>query len=399
MKRTSLLILFSLLFACKDVDENQIRRLGTPSSAKSQAPYLFKDGHDQIFLSWIEEANDMAYLKISQLQNNNWSDAITISSGTDWFINWADYPIGATDGNGNFIQSLLVKSGNSTYAYDVKLFTSNNSIDWSAPKLLHHDSTQTEHGFVSMLPYENGFLAAWLDGRNTAGNDHPTHNHDHNQHAGAMTLRAAILDTNAQKIMEWELDDRVCDCCQTTAALTSKGPVVIYRNRSDEEIRDIYISRLIDNNWTNPQSIYNDNWEVFGCPVNGPRADALANTLGIAWFTAANDNAQVKVIFSKDAGATFAPPIVISENEAIGRVDLVMLDEESAMISWMEGKEIKAMRVNSNGQTEKPLVISTSTAKRASGFPQMLKAGDRIIFAWTDEEEGIIKTANLSIKK
>jgi hypothetical protein len=398
MRRTPFLILVSL-FACTNLDEHQIGELDSPTAPKSQAPYLFKDSHDQVFLSWIEEVNDMAYLKISQLHTNTWSDAKTISSGTGWFINWADYPIGAADGNGNFIHSLLVKSGHSTYAYDVKLFTSKNTFDWTAPKLLHHDSTQTEHGFVSILPYENGFLTAWLDGRNTAGNNHHAHNHDHDHHAGAMTLRAAILDTNADKIIEWELDDRVCDCCQTTAALTSNGPVVIYRNRSDEEIRDIYISRLIDNNWTIPKSIYNDKWEVFGCPVNGPRADALANTLGVAWFTAANDNAQVKVIFSKDGGATFAPPIIISENEAIGRVDLVMLDEESAMISWMEGKAIKAMRVYSNGQTEKPLIISTSTAKRASGFPQMLKADNRIIFAWTDEEEGIIKTANLSIKK
>ena len=39
------------------------------------------------------------------------------------------------------------------------------------------------------------------------------------------------------------LDARACDCCQTDAAMTSAGPVVVYRNRTEEEIRDIYIAR------------------------------------------------------------------------------------------------------------------------------------------------------------
>ena len=36
-----------------------------------------------------------------------------------------------------------------------------------------------------------------------------------------------------------ELDPKVCDCCQTAAAVTDDGPVVVYRNRSDQELRDI----------------------------------------------------------------------------------------------------------------------------------------------------------------
>ena len=50
-----------------------------------------------------------------------------------------------------------------------------------------------------------------------------------------MTLRYASFDGEGNKIEESLLDDKVCDCCQTDAAMTSKGPIIVYRNRSDEE--------------------------------------------------------------------------------------------------------------------------------------------------------------------
>ena len=76
-------------------------------------------------------------------------------------------------------------------------------------------------------------------------------------------------------------------------------------------------------------------WEIAGCPVNGPRADAIGNNLGIAWFAAPDNKPEVKVIFSDDGGASFGDPIIIDKKYPIGRVDLVMLDHERAMVSWL----------------------------------------------------------------
>ena len=42
----------------------------------------------------------------------------------------------------------------------------------------------------------------------------------HEGHHGAMSLRAAIIDGKGNKISEWELDNKTCDCCQTSAAIT-----------------------------------------------------------------------------------------------------------------------------------------------------------------------------------
>jgi len=131
--------------------------------------------------------------------------------------------------------------------------------------------------------------------------------------------------------------------------------------------------------------------------VNGPRADAIGNNLAIAWFSSPEGNASVRVIFSADGGATFGEPVKIDEGKAIGRVDVVMLDKDNAMVSWMEGSEIKAMKVNRDGSKGSSITIASSSDARTSGFPQMTKSGSKLIFAWTDDKEKIIKTASVSL--
>ena len=56
---------------------------------------------------------------------------------------------------------------------------------------------------------------------------------------------------------EVPLDTRICDCCQTSVARTSDGPVIVYRDRSPEEIRDIYIVRRVGRTWTAPAAVSN----------------------------------------------------------------------------------------------------------------------------------------------
>lgn len=396
MNKYFLLLFLAALSSCTTSDkkasqEVAINFIETPTKTSSGEPYLFTDTNGNTFLSWIEVSDGKNFLKFSKLENENWSEPRMISSGEDWFVNWADYPLIAANGK-QLIAHYLGKSGKGTFAYDVMITTSQDEGNtWSEPKPVHDDAKEAEHGFVSLLPYGNNFLVVWLDGRNTVMEG--VENHE--GHHGQMSLRAAIVDKNGVKSNEWELDNRTCDCCQTIATLTDNGPVVIYRDRSDEEIRDMSIVRFVDGQWTQPKTVYADNWKISGCPVNGPRADALGNTLAIAWFSSPEGNASVRVIFSADGGATFGEPVKIDEGKAIGRVDVVMLDNDCAMVSWMEGSQIKAVKVNRDGSKGSSITIASSSDARSSGFPQMTKSGNKLIFAWTDDKEKIIKTARV----
>ena len=395
------LVLCVIASACsskKDSAEQkaQITLLSSPSQSNSAEPYLFTDGDSSVYLSWIEKTEEKSNFKFSKLSNGNWSEPVTIASGNTWFVNWADYPMIAVNGT-NFVAHFLDKSGNGTYAYDVKITTSNDKgANWLEAIVLHDDKKQAEHGFVTLLPYDNNFFVTWLDGRNTAMEGMEDKDH-HGGHHGAMSLRAAIIDTKGNKINEWELDNKTCDCCQTTAAITANGPVVIYRDRSDDEIRDMSIVRLIDNQWTAPKSIYSDNWKIAGCPVNGPRVTGDGTNLAVAWFSAASDTSRVNVSFSTDGGETFSKPIRVDEGEAIGRVDVAFISDNSVMVCWMEGAVIKAAKVNFDGTKEPSVTIASSSEPRASGFPQMTKSGNQLIFAWTDDKEKNIKVASINL--
>ena len=212
-----------------------------------------------------------------------------------------------------------------------------------------------------------------------------------------MTLEPSLFSKAPRKVNEWELDSRVCDCCQTSAAITDNGPIVVYRDRTDDEIRDISIIRMINGQWTEPKTVFPDNWIIKGCPVNGPRADAIENNLVISWFSMIDKKGQVNLIFSEDGGTTFKKPIRIDEGNPIGRVDVVMLDKKMAMVSWMEGSTIKALKINADGTKGKSITIALSSESRSAGFPQMTRSGKRLIFAWTDDKEKTIKVASLAL--
>ncbi len=409
IKLVSLLLLIMMMISCNNAEKegdnstssspvgtiNNLIFFASPADTGSAEPYLFTDKKGLVYLSWIEKRNGMSWLKFSVINKEKSSQPKVISSGDNWFVNWADYPLLAADGANNLIAHFLEKSEQSTYTYDIKLVTSaDEGKTWSAPVILHDDGKKAEHGFVSMIPYEDNYFISWLDGRNsvmeTAGG------HD-DGNLGQMTIRGAIVDKKGKKSAEWELDKRVCDCCQTSVAITANGPVVVYRDRSAEEIRDISIVRFVNGKWTLPKPVFTDNWKIHGCPVNGPRTDALDNNLVVAWFSSPDNKAQVNIVFSTDGGEAFGTPIRIDDGQGIGRVDVIMLDEKSAMVSWMEGSVIKAVKVFHDGKKEPSINISTSSESRSSGFPQMTKSGNNLIFAWTDDKEKTIKMARLTL--
>ena len=398
-KQITGLVLLLALNACtnstKTIADAQLVNLPSPTADSCAQPYLFTDAKGIVHLSWVEKKGKTSTLFFSTMQHEAWSTPVAISKGNNWFVNWADYPVLASDANGNMLAHFLEKSDTAKFTYDVKITASaDNGKTWSNATVLHDDGKKAEHGFVSIIPYNNQFMVSWLDGRKTAmEGDHS----GHEGHHGEMTLRGALLDKTGKKTNEWELDNRICDCCQTTITVTDNGPVVVYRDRSDEEIRDMSIVRFVNGEWTQPKNLFPDNWKIAGCPVNGPRADAIGNSLAIAWFSMKDKIAEVKVIFSTDGGASFQQPIRIDEGKAIGRVDVVMLNKKTAVVSWMEGSAIKAISVHADGTKNQPVTIAESSDSRSSGFPQMTKTGNQLIFAWTDNKTKKVKLAKLTL--
>jgi hypothetical protein len=367
--------------------------LPSPAASPSAEPYLFTATDGSVYLSWVKDVGDKSEMYLSKWENDQWTSPTLIDSGRNWFVNWADYPMIVSNQN-NFMASYLQMSGPGKYSYDIKVATSNDSgRSWSKSFALNDDGKEAEHGFTSFVPYHKDFFVSWLDGRNTVPNHSENHHHDGQP---AMSLRGAVLNSQGQKTNEWELDNRTCDCCGTSAAITSKGPVVVYRDRTEKEVRDISIVRLIDGVWTKPKEVFNDGWVIKGCPVNGPKIISQDHNMAVAWFSMPNDKPQVKVVFSNNDGESFSKPVRVDKGNPIGRVDMEWLDKESAFVMWMEKSTIIGARVEPTGVVWR-INISASSEARSSGFPQVTRHKNQLILAWTDDQIKQVKTATINL--
>lgn len=388
MSKARLLIIGLWMTLPFGISAAEITMLKSPAGESSSLSRLSADSSGEVLLSWVESDGDSEALYFSTLLNQEFTEREMIASGTDWFVNWADFPFVVATG-----QSMTAhwpqKRDEGTYNYDVvAVFRDPETKAWSEPRIIHTDGVSAEHGFVGMLPVAgNKTFITWLDGRNTGAGSHGSH--DASGHgSGGMTLRAGIFTSSGSTQNEWELDSLVCDCCQTSVARSSLGPVVVYRDRTQFEIRDIYITRLVNGAWTSPTPVYEDNWEIAGCPVNGPSVAALEKQVAVGWFSAKDDLPTVRLSLSADNGATFTKTVTVARQNTNGRVSLAMLESGKVVISWLEtdGKQalIKVAVYDYNGDLLDSATVAETSASRQSGFPVMTSTGDDVFVTWTD---------------
>lgn len=373
-----------------------ITPIATPAVAPASGPNICATPEGGALLSWVEKdtTNKISTLKYANWQNNSWGDAQTIAQGKDWFVNWADFPALAAQSDGRLLANWMTKSAASTYAYDVILAQlSDDSKIWSEPFSPHNDKTPTEHGFVSMQPLSNGnFAVSWLDGREMAED-------------GPMTLRFATINTAGEVTNQALLDNRVCDCCQTSMTIAADGSILVaYRDRSEEEIRDMSIVRYADSAWSSPVSIANDGWNIAGCPVNGPVLTSSESLVAASWFTmGADSKAKVLCAFSDDFGKSFGDPIRIDTGDPLGRVDIVFVNDNTTLVSWLETIEnktrIAARTIGSDGTLSEVVTVAETLPSRSSGFARMGLTSDGVIIAWTDVGDShVVKSSLISIQ-
>lgn len=366
-----------------------VEELPSPAGAGAAEPFLYAT-RDGVLLSWLEPVagTDRTALRFARYANGQWSAPRTIVERNDLFVNWADFPSIVEDVRGALFAHWLQKSGKGTYSYDVQMASSTDGgATWGKPFLLNRDGKEAEHGFVTLAALPGGGVGAtWLDGRKMTGGGHDSGGHDA---GGDMSIRYATVDASGTIADDIELDGRTCECCTTGMTMTSDGPVIVYRDRSPEEVRDIAYVAKTANGWTKPARVNADEWKINACPVNGPQADAIGKRVVTAWFTAAQEKGRAYVAFSDDGGATFAKPVRIDDGNPIGRLDVLLLDEETALVTWLEqtaaGGEIRARRVSRPGKAEPAFKIAVSSTARAAGFARMARQERDVYVTWTEQ--------------
>ena len=386
MRKIGYIIVLALLAGCVDMG-GKITELPVGLGAEEPSVITTDNG---LVISWQEPYEGDILLKMSAHNGIKWSPAKTIAKGEEWFVNWADYPAIVANGDLLFAH-YLQKTSNEMLAYNVMfLVSSDMGESWSEPKQLHQDTVTAEHGFVSAVPYADGFYVTWLDGRYTTGNK------------GKFTLRGVNVTNEGALVDAVEIDDDVCTCCQTSMTIIDNVPWSFYRDRSEEEIRDIYFSKFVDNSWSEPELFNEDNWHIPGCPVNGPMATSYGNNLAVAWFSGADGAYNVKLKISTDAGNSFQEEILVDGPKSIGRVDIKM-DASQIYVTFITNNgEQAAIKLNTYDYSGKLIdaeILASVSAARGTGFPRTALWHENLIVTWTDVEEHTIKVLEYPLNK
>jgi hypothetical protein len=152
-------------------------------------------------------------------------------------------------------------------------------------------------------------------------------------------------------------------------------------------VRDIYLTRLEEGQWSEPQLVYPDNWVINGCPDNGPAVDATGGNVAVAWWTAAGDRPHVSVAFSKDSGTTFGHPIRISAGAAEGQVTVALVDHgRAAIVGWLEEQQTWARWAGGDGAVGS--AISLGPAPSHARLPKWIAANYGVLAVWSESSGG-----------
>ena len=133
-----------------------------PGGEGTSLPSLSSDGN-QLLLSWVATPTDSgAQFQFARLgEDGTWSSPEQIAEGSNWFVNWADYPA-LVQNKGSLLAYHLQKSSPGKFSYDILLHAlPKGEQTWRSGLPLHRDSTLTEHGFVSAAAYTDSSFFSW----------------------------------------------------------------------------------------------------------------------------------------------------------------------------------------------------------------------------------------------
>lgn len=397
-----------------------------PAEAGSLAPDLVRAPDGRILLSWINRREGRRNILqfSSYTEQSGWqSQPRTIAVGNSLSASAANTPhLLATADGALWAQWLQTRPQMaSAHDADVTLARSRDGgMTWAQMTRVNDDAESAEHGFAALWPTgESSIGIAWLDGRAmdagpleaSAPADHAAGNSDGHASPGpdAMAgmdhgaqgdskgtqLRVNGFDMNLRRGADVVLDPHSCDCCQVTAAVTTRGPLLAYRARSAEDVRDIAVLRFENGAWSAPRVVHADGWKINACPVAGPALAASGSNVVVVWYSEHDGKPLLQVARSTNAGDSFAAPVTIEAGDAVFGRAAVAVDGQRVWVAWLretaQGQTLMLARYAPDLSKRLQLIEVARLGARgmASGYPKLLAGDGMAWLVWTDSVGGV----------
>jgi len=377
-----------------------------PAADGSQAYALTTGADGRTYLNWLEPVGTDAHaLKFSVLEASGWGPPREIARGTNWFVNWADRPSLAALGDGTLLAHWLVHTGRAkgSYGYGVQVARSNDrGRTWTRTFNDGMENVADYDGFLTFVPNATGADAVFLrpetpDVPVVGASGHDGHAVADDEHIKTVAVVSFGGDGRPGPVQTVDAD--ACTCCMTDIARTPDGLIAVFRDHQPGEIRDISVVRQVNGRWTPAVPVAHDGWKIPGCPTNGPAIATRGRQVVVAWFTAANNTPRLKWATSTDGGATFSAPVVVDAGAPVGYPDVVLLDDGTSVVSWLERKgegvgEVLLRRVSAAGVAAPTVAVARSVSGRGTGVPNLVRAGGDLLVAFRKDR---VQTARVPL--
>jgi hypothetical protein len=384
-----------------------VESLSSPAPVGSVVPQVSVLHDGGMLLSWVEPRPDSGYtFCIAVQRKEQWSAPQIIASDTKMIMYAVILPSVTPFPNGMLLAHWDIHLPEDKDPYSNLIHVA-RSLDggktWSAPIVPHRDGVSGSHSFASTFPAGDSIGLVWLDARRQRHVPPPPGAGDDEAHShGAIGLQWTTVASNGGLGADVTIDSMACECCPTAAAITSRGPVVVYRDRQpmsgevrdgQSEIRDIHLIRLEQGRWTLPLRVHADNWIIDGCPDNGPAVDASGERVAVAWWTAAGDSPMVKVAFSENNGNSFGKAFRLDQGNGDGQVTVTLL-KNGAIIGWLEQGETWVRWIAPDGQMSAAVSLGPSPIR--SRLPRWIEREDAVIAVWTSQMQNDERQVRIS---
>ena len=330
-------------------------------------------------LSWLEpEEGGISTFRMATWRGGIWSAPVTIADGQTFSRDRAAAPGVIALSARTLIAYWSQKRRYDESRNEIELYTAvsnNGGARWTTAALVNRALAQPgeDNGYASLAAIDEIQAAlVWLDGRDW-------------EKEKRVKLRSRTVRQDGSMGDVVLLDEDTCTCCSTAVVRTPSGLMAAYRGHTADNIRDIAMVRWTNNGWSQPRVAHPDHWHIEACPVNGPDLDADGARVALVWFSGAQDQPAVKLAFSHDGGGEFSPPVRIDAGKPIGRAQVTLLPDGSAVALWLENESgtarLLARRVRPDGTAEPPFEIGRGANL---GFPHTASTANGIAVTWPE---------------
>lgn len=259
---------------------------------------------------------------------------------------------------------------------------------FSAPREVTDDPASQRFPAIAATG-DAALFVAWIDKRVVAAAAR------HGRKVPGASVAYAWSNDGGRTFSEARIADaQSCECCRIGVAMAQpQRPVVLFRAIFEGKLRDHAVLVFEGRDSPGPlRRVADDRWAIDACPHHGPSlAVASDGSVHAAWFTQGRARQGVFYAHSRDAGATFSPPMRVGS--AARRVSRPYLLASGTRV-WLAWKEFDGKLTRVRAQVSRDAGKTWSNARevaRTDGYsdhPLLTAHAGTVYLSWQTQAEG-----------